>query len=53
MTSARSRLTWVRELPWICHPERITHDSEVSQVASPLMYFLARTIAVEESVTGH
>jgi hypothetical protein len=27
-------------------------DSEVSQLASPLMCLMARTIAMEESVTG-
>lgn len=31
---------------------QVTGDSEVTQFASPLVCVLARTIALEESVTG-
>jgi len=38
---------------WFCpDPASVTGDSEVGQLASPLKCRMARTIAVEESVTG-
>jgi len=37
---------------WSTFASRMTRDSEVSQLSSPLKCLMARTIALEESVTG-